>query len=48
MAVERFVRRGILVLDELGYLSIDRRGADLLFQVVAADCEKGTEQIIFI
>jgi DNA replication protein DnaC len=26
----------LLLLDELGYLPIDKRGADLLFQVVAA------------
>ena len=30
------------VLDELGYLSIDKCGADLLFQVVAARYEVGS------
>jgi DNA replication protein DnaC len=30
------------VLDELGYLPIDKHGADLLFQVVAARCEVGS------
>ena len=30
------------VLDELGYLPIDKRGADLLFQVVAARYEVGS------
>jgi IstB-like ATP binding protein len=34
-------RRLILLLDELGYLPIDKRGADLLFQVVAARYEVG-------
>ncbi len=29
-------QRGVLVLDELGYLSYDARAADLLFQVSAA------------
>ncbi len=29
----------LLLLDELGYLPIDKRGADLLFQVVAARYE---------
>ena len=31
-----YVRPSLLLLDELGYLPIDQRGADLLFQVVAA------------
>jgi DNA replication protein DnaC len=30
------------VLDELGYLPIDKHGADLLFQVVAARYEVGS------
>jgi DNA replication protein DnaC len=29
----------LLLLDELGYLPIDKRGADLMFQVVAARYE---------
>ena len=32
----------LLLLDELGYLPIDKRGADLLFQVVAARYETGS------
>ena len=32
----------LLLLDELGYLPIDKRGADLLFQVVAAGYECGS------
>ena len=32
----------VLLLDELGYLPIDKRGADLLFQVVAARYERGS------
>ena len=35
-------RRVRLLLDELGYLPIDKRGADLLFQVVAARYESGS------
>jgi DNA replication protein DnaC len=34
-----YVRPSLLLLDELGYLPIDKRGADLLFQVVAARYE---------
>ncbi len=32
----------LLLLDELGYLPIDKRGADLLFQVIAARYEAGS------
>jgi len=35
-------RRTVLHLDELGYLPIDKRGADLLFPVVAARYESGS------
>jgi DNA replication protein DnaC len=37
-----YVRPSLLLLDELGYLPIDKRGADLLFQVVAARYELGS------
>jgi DNA replication protein DnaC len=37
-----YVRPGLLLLHELGYLPIDKRGADLLFQVVAARYETGS------
>ncbi len=36
-----YIRPALLLLDELGYLPIDRRGANLLFQVVAARYESG-------
>jgi DNA replication protein DnaC len=32
----------LLVLDEVGYLPIDQRGADLLFQVISARYERGS------
>jgi DNA replication protein DnaC len=35
----------ILVIDEIGYLPIDQRGADLLFQVISSRYERGS--IIF-
>jgi DNA replication protein DnaC len=38
-ALRVYVRPQVLLLDELGYLPIDKRGADLLFQVVAARYE---------
>ena len=37
-----FTNPQLLLLDELGYLPIDKRGADLLFQVVAARYESGS------
>lgn len=41
-ALKTYVRPQLLLLDELGYLPIDKRGADLLFQVVAARYEFGS------
>ena len=41
-ALKVYVRPQLLLLDELGYLPIDKRGADLLFQVVAARYESGS------
>ena len=41
-ALKTYVRPQLLLLDELGYLPIDKRGADLLFQVVAARYESGS------
>jgi DNA replication protein DnaC len=41
-ALRAYVRPNLLLLDELGYLPIDKRGADLLFQVVAARYEIGS------
>jgi DNA replication protein DnaC len=39
--LKTYVRPSLLLLDELGYLPIDQRGANLLFQVVAARDESG-------
>jgi DNA replication protein DnaC len=41
-ALRDYTRPQVLLLDELGYLPIDKRGADLLFQVVAARYECGS------
>ena len=41
-AFKGYFRPSLLLLDELGYLPIDKRGADLLFQVVAARYESGS------
>ena len=37
--LRQYITVQLLLLDELGYLPIDKRGADLLFQVVAARYE---------
>jgi DNA replication protein DnaC len=41
-ALKSYARPTLLLLDELGYLPIDKRGADLLFQVIAARYESGS------
>ena len=41
-ALKIYTRPTLLLLDELGYLPIDKRGADLLFQVIAARYESGS------
>lgn len=40
-ALKAYVAPRLLVVDELGYLPMDKRGADLLFQVVSARYERG-------
>jgi len=41
-ALKSYIYPSLLLLDELGYLPIDKRGADLMFQVVAARYESGS------
>jgi len=41
-AFSRYLRPAILVLDELGYLPIDKTGADLLFQIISQRYERGS------
>lgn len=41
-AMDAYRRVALLLLDELGYLPVDKRGADLLFQVIAARYEAGS------
>ncbi len=40
--LREYVRPQLLLLDELGYLPIDKRGAVLMFQVVAVRYETGS------
>lgn len=39
--LRKYARPQLLIIDELGYLPIDRRGADLLFQVISQRYERG-------
>lgn len=41
-ALRAYVHPSLLLLDELGYLPIDKRGSDLMFQVIAARYEAGS------
>jgi DNA replication protein DnaC len=40
--LKRFLAPGILCIDEVGYLPIDKTGADLLFQVISQRYEQGS------
>jgi DNA replication protein DnaC len=40
--LRRYLKPQLLILDEVGYLPIDQRGADLLFQVISARYEQGS------
>ena len=39
--LKKYTKPGLLILDELGYLPIDKTGADLLFQVISLRYEQG-------
>jgi len=39
--LKKYLKPSLLVLDELGYLPIDKTGADLLFQVISHRYEQG-------
>jgi DNA replication protein DnaC len=40
--LRKYTKPALLLLDEIGYLPIDQRGADLLFQVISARYERGS------
>jgi DNA replication protein DnaC len=41
-ALKEYTRPKLLIIDELGYLPIDPRGADLLFQIISQRYERGS------
>ncbi|MBP7937649.1 MAG: IS21-like element helper ATPase IstB [Phycisphaerae bacterium] len=40
--LKAYTRPELLIIDELGYLPIDKRGADLLFQIISQRYERGS------
>jgi len=40
--MKKYTRPDLLVCDELGYLPIDKRGADMLFQIISQRYERGS------
>jgi len=40
--IKRYLKPELLILDELGYLPIDKAGADLLFQIISHRYERGS------
>jgi DNA replication protein DnaC len=40
--LKQYTRPDLLVIDELGYLPIDKHGADLLFQIISGRYERGS------
>lgn len=43
--LKKYTKPALLILDELGYLPIDKAGADLLFQVISLRYEQGSMMI---
>ncbi len=42
LELNKYMKPQLLILDELGYLPIDKTGADLLFQVISQRYERGS------
>ena len=38
---QRYLKPSLLLIDEVGYLPIDKLGADLLFQIISIRYERG-------
>jgi DNA replication protein DnaC len=45
LELNKYAKPALLILDELGYLPIDKTGADLLFQVISLRYERGSTLI---
>ena len=42
LELRKYIRPRVLILDEIGYLPIDKTGADLLFQIISQRYEHGS------
>ena len=42
LELKKYSKPALLILDELGYLPIDKTGADLLFQIISNRYERGS------
>jgi DNA replication protein DnaC len=40
-AMQRYLKPALVIVDEIGYLPIDKHGADLLFQIISQRYERG-------
>ena len=40
--LKKYLKPSLLIMDELGYLPIDKNGADLLFQIISQRYERGS------
>ncbi len=40
--LKKYINPSLIILDELGYLPIDKNGADLLFQIISQRYERGS------
>lgn len=40
--LKKYLKPVLIIIDELGYLPIDKNGADLLFQIISARYERGS------
>ena len=40
--MKKYLRPRLLIIDELGFLPIDKRGSDILFQVLSSRYETGS------
>ena len=40
--MQRYLKPRLLICDEIGYLPIDKLGADLLFQIISERYERGS------
>lgn len=40
--LKKYLKPSLLIMDELGYLPIDKNGADLLFQIISGRYERGS------